>query len=560
MQIPGYRDSLILERATPNNVNLGLIGAAGAEAKAASQVLDVGTQIAQRMKEANDLTAVNEVIIRKQKEDLDFQTQFRKQNESNPMGMAKRAEEEYKKRNELYMQELPSEEARTTFQQTTAKLDLRNYENDINYETKRTVEMFKNKADISQKNMELMAYQHGIKPTDLKGDIDATIYGMKDVLAPDEMEKYKYQMNAGVAEAYVRGAIERNPYEGKKVAEQYAPSLGYEKFATLTDKADAGIKHIEAQVETLRVKRQRQILEDPAQLAVDLGANSPQEIIDKQRELGIREGNISVIPKQQAEKLVNDFSGMTSSDQFISRVETLKQKVGEDNFDTAMSDLAKAKLPQQVKLLALMNPTQDKRLMDASFAMAKDGDIITKKATAQKDITVAKIEESVSDRIIPTLDILASENPNGEAETAGMLKSMSSMATYFVSKGYSIDEASDMATTWLNKKLVVGEVNNKKFRVPPITTPNKIEPALEEAISTTDFSKIKFEDDFNRRTVRPVLHSDEQRYYLLNDIGLPVEDDKGVIYLDIQDILKQREVGLKKVQDKAAIDSFDIGN
>lgn len=560
MQVPVYSKGLVLERRTPNEVNLGLISEAGAGAKTAATILDTGTQLLQKMKETNDLTAVNSAIIKKQKEDLDFQTQFRKENEANPIGMAKKAEEEYKKRNKFYLDSLPSDEARKAFESTSAKLDLKNYEDDLHYENKRTVKMFKNKADLAQKDMELMAYQHAISPNDLRGNIDATVYGMKDVLAPDEMEKYKYQMNAGVAEAFVRGVIERNPYEGKKVAEQYASSLGYEKLASLSDKADAGIKHIEAQAAALRVRQEKQRYEDPAQLAVDLGARTPQEVIDKQRELGIREGNISVLTSRQAHAKVYDFAGMTNSDQFIAGIDKLRQDVGEENFDIAMNDLAKAELPQQVKLLALMNPAQDKRLMDATFAMAKEGDIITKKATAQKDVSVSKIEESVFSRVADTLDILASENPNGEAETAGMLKSMSSMATYFVSKGHSIDEASKMATTWINNKLAVGEVNNKKFRVPSITTPDAIENALEDAIATTDFSNIKFENAFNKETVRPVLHPNKQRYYLLNDIGLPVENDNGVVYFDIQDILKKRDLKLKKIRDKSAIDSFDIGN
>jgi len=558
MQIPNYTQGLVKERAVADTVNLGLIGAAGAVAKGVAEVADIGVQITKKIKETNDLTVVNSAVIKKQKDDLDFNAQSQKDNESNPIGYAGRQFDVMKKNTDDVAGTLENEEQKAAFKSTSEKYNLAQHERNINWENTRATQMFANRADVAAENIASLAYRGEIPIDELRRNISATAISLGSVYAPDQIAKFSQQKNSAMVQSYLDGQIDRDPYEAKNLldSKQFDKDLG-DRLNSSYDKVNAGIDRLESQTRVAEEKYRKDFIEDPAILAENAGISldNYQGKIEYQKNAGVADGNISIISNRRAAFIVNQLEGAKDSDQFIMQLNELRQDVGDDNYDMAMKDLKKAKLSDDLSLMVLMNPERDKRLMGASFEMAKDGDAITKKATARVGITTAKINDAVAEKLTETLDVLSSEG--GQSRTAKMQKSMASMATFFVAQGKEIDEAADMATSWMNSQVQTEEINGKLFRTPNIARPSDIADAMEDAINNTEFSNIPFENSFQKRTVRPVLANDEKRYYLLNEIGLPVTGkDKKVIQYDIVEILKAREEKRRILQDKKSQEAF----
>ncbi len=314
------------------------------------------------------------------------------------------------------------------------------------------------------------------------------------------------------------------------------------------------IKALKLESERQQARQLKLFTEDPAQLAIESGANpnDPDGIIEMQRNLGITEGNISIVPKQNAAEAVNQMNGITDADSMIAALSEIEQTYGSENYNMAMKDLKKAGLSDQMSFIAMMNPQEDKQLMDASFAMGLAGDDIKKKATARIGVTTAKISDRVAENIVDTLEAISFENPTGQAQTAAMQANMTGIATFFVAQGMDIDDATKRATEWFNNKINLGDVNNKKFRIADGFTADELEPALEQALRDTTFQGGEFENAVIRREARFVLHPDGTRYYIKNGINAIVQDETGVVYFPITDILESRKATKKARREELA--------
>lgn len=562
MQIPQYTKGLAIRRDTPDTVNLNMINYAGMEARAIEDVAGQAAKISQHIEQSNEASAVNSALIQRQKDDIDTQEKMRKQYASNPLGFSKNMEPIYKKRDDDIAATLPSERAREAYRASASKLNLKNYENDLQWENTRSTEMLANKADNSIKDLEIMAYR-GASLEDLNKNRQATAMTLGSVLAPDQIVKFDEKAEQRIVTSYLDGVIDRDPNQAKQLldSKDFDNALGADKLKTFYDKTTRSIEALENKRLAAGNRATKLRMEDPALLAEEAGisADNYKGKIQYQREIGISDGNISIIPKQRASMMANQLEGVTNSDQFVGELGNIRKQVGDDNFDIAMNDLAKNGLSKEVKLMALMTPEANKSQMEATIAMMRDGDVITKKATAFSGVTVSKIQEAVSGRISDAVDVFSSESGMGNA--AQLELSLTPIATYYASKGMSVDDAAKKATDWLNEKIPIAEINGKKFRASPLASPDDLEEALTYAINNTEFEGLQFEQGYTKRTVRPVLDTTETGYYLVYENGLQVKNKNGAIFYDVKTILDQHKKYLKTLAEKEAAESFnDMGD
>lgn len=367
-------------------------------------------------------------------------------------------------------------------------------------------------------------------------------------MSPDERATFARNSNNDLYAARVSAEINANPQFAKQLmaSEDFQENIESRTFESLNVKADREIIRRQTQVLKADQERVKLFTEDPAKLAVLDGAKTPDDIVATQIALGVREGNISVIPNAAAGFIANQLNGVTNADDMISELRDIRQEYGE-NYDIAMKDVKKGGLSDQLSFIAMMDPELDKQIMDASFAMGQDGADIKKKATARDGVTISKIEDKVTENILDAMEAIAFENPAGEAQTASMLANMVGIATFFVSQGQDIDSATELATGWFNNKTPVGDVNGKQFRIADGYTADGLEIALEDALDKAEFLGGKFENNAIKREGRFVLHPDGQKYYLKNGINAVVQDKDGeVMFFPVVQIMTERQEKLRK--------------
>lgn len=331
--------------------------------------------------------------------------------------------------------------------------------------------------------------------------------------------------------------------KGNFVENSIDKTMDRASFERTRNYMESDIKSLKLEAKKANARYKKLFTEDPAQLAIESGAlaNDIEGVIEMQRNLGVAEGNISVIPKEQAAFTVNQMNGIIDSDTMINALAEIEQIYGSENYSLAMKDIKKAGLSDQHAFIAMMNPKEDKQLMDAAFVMGVEGADIRKKATMKQGITVSKIEERIAENIADSMEAIALENPAGEAQTAVMQANMVDMALYFTSQGQNIDAATVLATEWMNNKTPLGDVNGKKFRVAEGFTADELEPALEQALQEKVFIGTAFENNVIKREARFVLHPDGDKYYIKNGINTVVQDESGVVYFPIFDVLEAKQ-------------------
>lgn len=561
MQIPRYTKGIVRRRDTAPLTNFSKIDQAGMLSEAIGKVADIGAQMATKIKQADDLTSVNKAIIQRQKDDIDFREEAKKANYDNPKGYAKLMEQEYNARDKEFLNNLPSDEARKAYQDSVVKLNLRNYEEDLNWENRRTTEMFANKADDSIKDLEEMAYR-GVNLDELAKNRQATAFTLGNVLSPDQIERFDMLAEQRITKSYLDGAISRNPIQAKKMldSKKYDSALGVDNIKSLTDKANAAVESLQKEAIKQQEKIAKMQIEDPAGMAQLLGAQTPEDIILKQKEAGVVGSNISIIPKKEAIGLVNDFNGIQNSDQMKKALDGIRQAYGDKYYNIAMQDLKKNGLSQDITFIAQMNPKTDKQVMDAAFTMSKEGKNYTQLSKA-RGVTDRDITNKIENNIEDIRDVFLVEG----GDVSGLNQKLENLATYFTANGMDVDSATKLSTNWLVNKSKIGTVGigGNKFRIPNEYNIDTIEDALTNALENLNENDVntigtgQFSTAALKRQARFVLSSDEEYYYLKNQVGSPVlkRGTNEVLKFPITNIiqeLKIKQEGLKSDKDKKA--------
>lgn len=331
-------------------------------------------------------------------------------------------------------------------------------------------------------------------------------------------------------------------------------------FQRTVDYMESDIKSIQLEGLRQEVRKQKLMMEDPAQFAVESGAKTIEDRITAQLRGGVPAGGIKVLTNAEAQQRAYKINSITNSADMQKALTELQQEYGQ-HYLPVMSQLKKNGLSDQMTYIATLDLSKYQSQADASFAMGLDGAEITKKAMAREGVTQAKIKEGLLNLTSPALEVYASEVPNGETQTATLLENMNNTAIYYVSQGMDMQSAIERASLPVIEQTPQGYINGKVFRVHQGDDINEIEDALEEAINNTKFAGGDFENSVIKRTARPVLHPDSSKYYLKDELGYPVLNDKGnIVYYPINDIIKTRRDRIKAIQDAEALKAFNLGD
>lgn len=211
VQIPQYTRGIIRQREVAQVYNPAAIDAAGQNA---AGIFAQAADLADKFAVAEETTALNEALIRKQKEDYDFIESVKQQRLANPKGFAKEIDGALIKRNEEYIKSLPSERARQAFKQTAMKLDLGAYEQASQWERTRNVEMVAGSLDKSLNDLGVLSYRTGKDGgsfDDIQKNLDATLIAASTVVAPDKLEQLRQQNAKRLTLDYFSGRVESAP-------------------------------------------------------------------------------------------------------------------------------------------------------------------------------------------------------------------------------------------------------------------------------------------------------------------------------------------------------------
>jgi hypothetical protein len=244
--IPEYTTGIVRRRATPNTVNFQAIDDAGATARGINKISNFGAEMAQKYKDADDATALNEAIIAKQKSDMEWIDAQRKAREGNPDKFAKDLEPEIRKRDDEFMKNL-SGAAKRQFKPTADRINLQTYESNLNWENTRKTQIYASRIQKSLDDNNLLMLRAGMEgkdPSEYLRNVDAATVAAGGVFSA---EKLKDINGAGRSEGlsfYLQGMIGSNPTKAKELldSKEYDSTLGAGNILRLTGMAEAEIE------------------------------------------------------------------------------------------------------------------------------------------------------------------------------------------------------------------------------------------------------------------------------------------------------------------------------
>jgi hypothetical protein len=278
-RIPEYTQNIIRQRAVPNTVNFQAIEDAGATMRGVAKITDAGAQLAIKIKEANDVTAVNDAVIAKQESDLEWLEEIKKQRQDNPFGFAKDIKPEFKKRDEEIIKNLPSSAAKRAFRDTSARLNLQNYQSAFNWENTRSTQIFASRIQNSIENNNLLmlrAGKEGKDPEQYLKNVDAATVAAGGVFAADKLADINQAGRGEGLKYYLQGMVDTNPQKVKEIldSKKYDDALGAEGVMSMYNKADA-------EIERQQAKYKAEISEDinAVEKAAAMGLTTPDDVL-----------------------------------------------------------------------------------------------------------------------------------------------------------------------------------------------------------------------------------------------------------------------------------------
>lgn len=218
--IERYTKGIIRDRQVADLTNPQAIATAGSGFRAAADVSAAGADITRKMVEAHEATAVNEAIIKNKKQKMEFLEAKRQENISNPVDFHKRIEPELQKIDAEMEMALPTSRAKAAFKERMSQINLAAYEDNMQWSSKRQVEMYAQSVDTAAQELGVMAYRRGESGAsidDLIKDAQATAVAGSTIVAPEKVADINRKTRQTVIENYINATAERNPHEAKKL-------------------------------------------------------------------------------------------------------------------------------------------------------------------------------------------------------------------------------------------------------------------------------------------------------------------------------------------------------
>lgn len=415
----------------------------------------------------------------------------------------------------------------------------------------------------------------------IAADARAEINAASGFMTPVEFEDFKASSEGLLAEAKVRAEIKRNPDVAEQLLKEdaYKSALTPDKTFTLMNAIDRRREDIKQEAAAAAERFTKLYKDDPAQLAMENGANpnDPEHMLEVQTSLGVTPGNFSLINKQEASLQASKLNGVTNADIMVGEMKALRQKYGR-NLPIALRDLKKNGLSSSAAFIVMMNPDEDKSIIEAATAISRSGakevvDLAKATAASEGD-KFSDIENNVTRNLLDYNDILMSEGFT-EHEINNVRATSNDVAAYFYQRSRDPVDAAKRATSWLVDNYEPGEVNGQKFRVPLDYAPDTVEESLETILQNLTSKDIEIEGDEKfmvediKRNGFWVLNNEETGYTLLQKVpglkntGVPVRwaDGKSAFEITFPEIShiyqENRKISNKKASASTAKDMVE---
>lgn len=444
-------------------------------------------------------------------------------------------------------------------------------------------------VELSQKlNQSALAYQSGQKIQIQKGDslsaVDnlsnsislnpnnfddflnqstSIVEGAKRYMTPAEHQKFQRDASSQLYSSRIKAEIASNPYSAKDLLtdENVKNNINSTTYQRLQTQAENEINRLEKEQLKQSNEMLKARLNDTGKLAILSGAETPEEMVAVQRNLGITEGNISVLPNQVAALEANTVNGFQNADEYIQFMQQRSTEYRGESFNTYLKDLKDNGMTQEVSYLAMMDFERDKPVMDAMFAMSRD-DANYKTIAKAQGVIVNDVKADIETEIAETRDMFISEG----ADITGLNDKLTDIAIYFQARGQSRDAAVKLATSWINDKIQVtdyssselGLFDSKKVRVPQEYDVEVIGKSLTRALNAITKEDVnitgagEFSTNELKRTSSFVLSPDNNYYYMRDQFGSPIlkKDSSDILKFPIKELLEDNKEAIKEIERK----------
>lgn len=335
-RIPEYTTTVIRERAVADTFDMGAISRAGEMFSGASQAFGVASDIALKFERANEATAVNEAVIAKQRENIDYLEQVKQQRQGNPSNAAADVEKDLKKRDQEIAETLPSRRAKQAFMNSASRINLQEYGNMVNWENTRKAQIYAGRIQnaISDNNiLMLRAGREGLPIDDYLRNVDATTVAATGVFAPEKLTQINQSGRAEGLSYYLQGVAERNPSEAKRLldSKKYDDDLGAGGLQQLYRVVDAEQKRVQAQAQA-DIKQEARAIEDAAKLGLTVQDDVIRSLATKAESAGLSPVAQSLNMYADNQVKARDFAGLSMADE-VSQLKEIAKDIEGGNLE-----------------------------------------------------------------------------------------------------------------------------------------------------------------------------------------------------------------------------------
>jgi len=211
--IPGYERVVIKQAPVANTVNPGAISDAAGGFNALAKVADVGVQVQQSIQAEDDKATLNEIVITREREKIDFIDSAKKNYMGTPDGFSTYIEKEMKKKDAAIVAALPAR-LQSPFKVTADRTNLADYEQNRRWETERKIAVVGDKIGRAGDEITNLAYVYGASGKsfdELTPNIDATYVAGSGTLDPIVLSDFDRNLRSGSAQQYLAGLATRDP-------------------------------------------------------------------------------------------------------------------------------------------------------------------------------------------------------------------------------------------------------------------------------------------------------------------------------------------------------------
>jgi len=217
--IPGYTRGIVQQAQIANTVNPSAISDAASGFNAAAQGIGAAAQVSMKIKEADDKASLNEIVLTREREKIDFYETAKKNYEGKPDGYATFIEAEMKRKDEGIKTNLPPD-LQKAFSKTVMEYNVRDYKENLNWETERKIAVVGDKLGRSAETVSSLAYEYartGKSFNELVPQMDATLIAGDGTIDNLKLGEFDDKMRSEAAKNYLTGLQTRDPQAAQEL-------------------------------------------------------------------------------------------------------------------------------------------------------------------------------------------------------------------------------------------------------------------------------------------------------------------------------------------------------